>query len=56
MSATVNMVLGIALGVIATIIIPFAVAAPRLRRDYREQRERWIREHPDADSAGGRHE
>ncbi len=47
MTQTANMVLGLVVGVIFTLVIPFAIAAPRLRRDYRRQREQWFADHPD---------
>lgn len=47
MTEGTNMVLGLVVGVALTLIVPFAVAAPRLKREYREQRAQWLRDHPE---------
>lgn len=53
MTEGTNMVLGLVVGVALTLIVPFAVAAPRLKREYREQRKQWLRDHPEWEDPAG---
>ena len=47
MSDQAMITLGVVFGILATIVIPFLVASPRLRKRHRDAREAWFREHPD---------
>lgn len=47
MSNQVMITLGVIFGLFVTIVIPFAISSPRLRKRHRDARTQWFAEHPD---------